>query len=100
MCPVPPRDIEGTCCSQVKLLFCLWSSLLDVNDYDDDDDDDGDDDDYDDGSNSITLVSFQGSKLKKSSSRLLATNWRNIVSRCKFLVASLYNVNDTAHSMS
>ena len=44
----------------------LWSSLLDVNDYDDDDDDDdGDDDDYDDGSNSITLVSFQGSKLKK-----------------------------------
>ena len=35
------------------------SSLLDVNDYDDDDDDD-----YDDGSNSITLVSFQGSKLK------------------------------------
>ena len=79
----------------------LWSSLLDVNDYDDDDDDDdGDDDDYDDGSNSITLVSFQGSKLKKSPSRLLATNWRNIVSRCKFLVASLYNVNDAAHSMS
>ena len=39
----------------------LYSSLLDVNDYDDDDDDD---DDYDDGSNSITLVSFQGSKLK------------------------------------
>ena len=79
MCPVPPRDIEGTCCSQVKLLFCLpmiaaaggnlWSSLLDVNDDDDDDDDD------DDGSNSITLVSFQGSKLKKSPSRLLATNW-------------------------
>ena len=48
----------------------LWSSLLDVNDYDDDDDDD----DYDDGSNSLTLVSFQGSKLKKSPSRLLATN--------------------------
>ena len=80
MCPVPPRDIEGTCYSQVKLLFCLpmiaaaggnlWSSLLDVNDYDDDDDDDDDDD----GSNSITLVSFQGSKLKKSPSRLLATN--------------------------
>ena len=80
MCPVPPRDIEGTYCSQVKLLFCLpmiaaaggnlWSSLLDVNDYDDDDDDDYDDD----GSNSITLVSFQGSKLKKSPSRLLATN--------------------------
>ena len=40
----------------------------------------------------------QGSKLKKSSGRLLATNWRNIVARCKFLVASLYNVNDTAHS--
>ena len=79
MCSVPPRDIEGTCCSQVKLLFCLpmiaaaggnlWSSLLDVNDDDDDDHDDDDD-----GSNGITLVSFQGSKLKKSRSRLLATN--------------------------
>ena len=74
----------------------LWSSLLDVNDYDDDDDDD----DNDDGSNSITLVSFQGSKLKTSSSSLLATNWRNIVARCKFLVASLYNVNEAAYSMS
>ena len=41
---------------------------------------------------------MQGSKLKKSSGRLLATNWRNIVARCKFLVASLYNVNDAAHS--
>ena len=70
----------------------LWSSLLDVNDDDDDDDDDG--------SNSITLVSFQGSKLKKSPSRLLATNWRNIVSRSRFLVGSLYNVNDAAHSMT
>ena len=39
----------------------------------------------------------QGSKLKKSSSRLLTTNCRNIVARCKFLVGSLYNVNDTAH---
>ena len=35
---------------------------------------------------------LQGSKFKKSSGHLLATNWRNIV-------ASLYNVNDTAHSM-
>ena len=42
---------------------------------------------------------LQGSKLKKSSGHLLATNWRNIVARCKFLVASLYiNVNDAAHS--
>ena len=41
----------------------------------------------------------QGSKLKKSSGRLLATNWRNIITRCKFLVASLYNVNDAAHSL-
>ena len=32
---------------------------------------------------------LQGSKLKKSSSRLLATNWRKIVARCKVLVASL-----------
>ena len=31
----------------------------------------------------------QGSKLKKSSGRLVATNLRNIVARCKFLVASL-----------
>ena len=65
MCPVPPRDIEGTCCSQVKLLFCLpmiaaaggnlCSSLLDVNDdYDDD------------GSNSQTLVSLPGLEIKKN----------------------------------
>ena len=38
----------------------------------------------------------QGSKLKKSLGQLLATNWRNIVARCKFLVASLHNVNDAA----
>ena len=44
------------------------------------------------------LYKNQGSKLKKSSGRLLATNWRNIVARCKFLVASLYNVNDAARS--
>ena len=40
----------------------------------------------------------QGSKLKKSSGRLFATNWRNIVATCKFLIASLYNVNDAAQS--
>ena len=39
---------------------------------------------------------FMGSKSEKSS----ATNWRNIVARYKFLVASLYNVNDTTHSMA
>ena len=27
-------------------------------------------------------------------------NWRNIVARCKFLVASLYNVNDAAHGIA
>ena len=27
------------------------------------------------------------------------TNWRNVVITCKFLVASLYDVNDAAHSM-
>ena len=43
---------------------------------------------------------MQGSKLKIASGRLLATNGRNIVARCKFLVASLYNVNDAAHSMA
>ena len=42
----------------------------------------------------------QGSKLKKSSGRLLATNWRNVVARYKFLVASLYDVNEAAHSIS
>ena len=31
----------------------------------------------------------QGAKLKKSSGHLLATNWRKIVARGKFLVASL-----------
>jgi len=36
-------------------------------------------------------MAFQGSKLKKSLGCLLATNWRNLVARCKFLVASLYN---------
>ena len=40
----------------------------------------------------------QGLKLKKIL-RFLA-NWRNIVAKCKFLAASLYNVNDTAHSMA
>ena len=34
-------------------------------------------------------ITHQGSKLKKSSGRLLATNRRNVVARCKFLVASL-----------
>ena len=42
---------------------------------------------------------FQGSKLKKSSGRLLAINWRNVVTKCKLLVASLDNVNATTHSM-
>ena len=42
---------------------------------------------------------FSGLEIKKSSGRLLATNWRNIITRCKFLVASLYNVNDAAHSL-
>ena len=36
----------------------------------------------------------QGSKLKKSLGRFLATNWRNIVARCKFSVTSLYNQNN------
>ena len=30
---------------------------------------------------------------------LLATNWRNVVARFKFLDAGLYNVNDATHSM-
>jgi len=30
----------------------------------------------------------------------MVTNWRNTVVRCKFLVASLYNVNEASHSMT
>ena len=40
-----------------------------------------------------------GLKIKKSSGHLLVTNWRNLVARCKFLVVSLHNVYDAAHSM-
>ena len=46
----------------------------------------------------LHVLTKQGLKLKKSSGHLLATNWRNIVTRCKFLVTSLYNVNDAAYS--
>ena len=42
---------------------------------------------------------IQGSKLRKSSGHLLATYWRNIVARCKFLVASLYIANDAAYNI-
>ena len=41
----------------------------------------------------------QGLKLTKFSGRLFATTWRNIVARCKFLVASLYSVNDAAQGL-
>jgi len=37
---------------------------------------------------------LQGSKLKKSLGCLLATSWRNIVARSKFLVPSLYKQNN------
>ena len=47
-------------------------------------------------SQSLTVV---GINMKKSSGRLLATNCGNIVARSKFLVSSLYNVNDAAHSV-
>ena len=46
----------------------------------------------------LHVLTKQGSKLKKWSGHLLAINWRNVVARCKFLVASFYNVNDAAHS--
>ena len=52
------------------------------------------------GCNWLILIHAAGWKLKKSLGCLLATNWRNIVARCKFKVASLYNVNDAAHSMA
>ena len=48
----------------------------------------------------LTFKVEQCSKLKKSSGHLLATNWRNIVGRCKFLVASLYILNDAANTMA
>ena len=38
-----------------------------------------------------------GLKIKKILRLPFVTNWRNIVARFKFLVASLYNVNDAAH---
>ena len=47
--------------------------------------------------NQLLLTKFepmQGSKLKKLLSRLLATNWRILVARCKFQVASLCNLNN------
>jgi len=47
----------------------------------------------------LCTVYKQGSKLKNFSGRLLVTNWRNIVARCKFLVASLYNVNYAAQCL-
>ena len=37
----------------------------------------------------------QGLKLKK----IFRSHWRNKATRCKFLVASLHNVNDAALSM-
>ena len=41
---------------------------------------------------SRTLMTTTGLEIKKKSlGRLLASNWRNLVARCKFLVASLYN---------
>ena len=55
---------------------------------------------------------YQGSKLKTSSGHL-ATNWKRkflqlvakrpedfLIARSKFLVASLYNINDTAYGMA
>ena len=42
----------------------------------------------------LTFLKSQGSKLKKSLGRLLATNWRNIVAKCKFSVANFYNQNN------
>ena len=43
---------------------------------------------------------FSGLKIKKIFRSPFGDYWRNIVTRCKFLVASLYNVNDAAHSMA
>ena len=43
---------------------------------------------------------IQGSNLKKSSVCLLTKNWRNMVARCKFVVASLYlMLSDAVHSI-
>ena len=47
----------------------------------------------------LSIPSMSGLEIKKSSGHLLVTNWRNIVARCKFLVTSLYNINDAAYSV-
>ena len=50
---------------------------------------------------SVPLVSASELEIKKIlRSSFLVTNWRNIVARYKFLVTSLYNVNDAAHSLA
>ena len=42
-----------------------------------------------------TTTQYAGLEIKKKPlGRLLATNWRNTVARCKFSVASLYNQNN------
>ena len=50
---------------------------------------------------SVPLVSASELEIKKIlRSSFSVTNWRNIVARYKFLVTSLYNVNDAAHSLA
>ena len=47
----------------------------------------------------LSIPCVSGLEIEKSSGHLLVTNWRNIVARCKFLVVSLYNINDAAYSV-
>ena len=47
-----------------------------------------------------SAILSQGFEVKKSSGCFLVINWRSIANRCKFLVSSLYNVNDVAYSMA
>ena len=47
----------------------------------------------------LSIPCVLGLEIEKSSGHLLVTNWRNIVARCKFLVVSLYNINDAAYSV-
>ena len=68
--PSPPGE-QTTTCTRVLQSACSWADCVIVL------------------SPRVLIVTAQGSKLKKSSSRLLATNWRKIVARCKVLVTSL-----------
>ena len=46
------------------------------------------------------LSYLAGLEIKKLLRSPLATDWKNVDGRCKFLVTSLFDVNDATHSMA